>query len=83
MPDETRERLRRHLFEELIPLPRETWPGDDVDLFEVGMDSVRVMRLLAFIEEELAVRIPDEAIVPEKLGRVSGLLELLEAHRER
>ena len=83
MPSETRERLRKHLFEELIPLQREEWPDDDDDLFEVGMDSVRVMRLLVFIEEELDVRIPEDSIVPEGIGRVSALLELVEAHRQR
>lgn len=76
-----RDRLRKHLFGELIPLPAADWPEDQADLFEIGLDSVRIMRLLVFIEEELGVRIPEEAIDPERIARVGGLLTLIAEHR--
>jgi acyl carrier protein len=78
-----REKLRTHLFKELIPLPRREWPDDETNLFGLGLDSIRVMRLLAFIEDELGVRIPETSIVPENLGNVSALVQLIDASSQR
>ena len=75
------DRLREVLFTNLLPLPRENWPGDDANLFDLGLDSLRVMRLLVFIERDLGVNIPDAAITPDAVGSVGALLRLIDAHR--
>jgi acyl carrier protein len=78
-----REQLREGLFTTLIPLPPDRWPDDDANLFQIGLDSLRVMRLLVFIEQRLKVAIPDEEVTPESIGTVSALLRLIESHRGR
>jgi len=72
-----REKLRAYLFVELIPLPAGEWPADDENLFALGLDSIGTMRLVAFIEEELGVRLAEESIVPETLGSVGSLLRAM------
>ena len=79
---DVRERLRKHLFKELIALPEADWPDDDTDLFGLGLDSIRVIRLLVFIEEEFKVTIPDHAADPRSMATVSALLELIRARRK-
>jgi acyl carrier protein len=76
-----RTQLREGLFTTFIPLPPERWPDDDANLFQLGLDSLRVMRLLVFIEQRLGVTLPDEAITPESIGTVRALLALIESHR--
>jgi D-alanine--poly(phosphoribitol) ligase subunit 2 len=78
---ELRDRLREGLFATLLSLPRERWPDDDANLFDLGLDSLRVMRLLVFIEQELGVLLPDSEITPETIGSVRSLLQLIETHR--
>ena len=48
-----REQLRQYLFETLIPAERDAWPADDSDLFDLGLDSLRLMQLLVFVEKEI------------------------------
>ena len=74
-------RLREGLFTRLVPLPRDQWPDDDANLFDLGLDSLRVMRMLVFIEQDLGVVLPDSAITPETIGSACALISLIEAHR--
>jgi acyl carrier protein len=74
-------RLREGLFTRLLPMPRDQWPDDDANLFDAGLDSLRVIRLLVFIEQDLGVVLSDSAITPEAIGSVRALLSLIEAHR--
>jgi acyl carrier protein len=78
-----RDQLREGLFTTLLPLPPERWPDDDANLFQLGLDSMRVMRLLVFIEQKLKVVLPDEEVTPESIGTVGALLRLIESHRGR
>jgi acyl carrier protein len=76
-----REPLRQYLFGTLLPTAPPVWPDDDADLFRLGMDSMRVMQLLAFIEAHFGVYLPDEEISSERLQCVRTLLEWLERYR--
>lgn len=77
---ETRQQLRQHLFETLIPTPAGAWPADNVDLLELGLDSLRVMQLLVFIEERLGINLPDHEVTPERIGSVDALVEWIDSH---
>lgn len=73
-----REQLRKQLFDVLLPTPPAAWPGDDEDLFQLGFDSLRVTRLLAWIEKTWKIELPDEEITPERISSVSALTQLIE-----
>ena len=75
-----RDRLRAYLFGTLIPTPEASRPADDADLFAHGMDSLRLMQLLVWIEDKLDVRLPDHEVTPERIGTVSSLAEWVESH---
>lgn len=79
----TREVLRNHLFGNLIPTPQERWPGDEADLFDAGLDSLRVMQLLVFIEDRLGVMLPDHEVTPERIGTLKSLVEWTDSHRKK
>lgn len=73
-----RDVLRGYLFGTLIPTERNAWPSDDADLFEAGLDSLRVMQLLVFIEEKFGVHLPDHEVTPERIGSIESLSSWIE-----
>ena len=77
---ETRQQLRNHLFETLIPTPAGAWPADDADLLDLGLDSLRVMQLLVFVEERLGVNLPDDEVTPERISSVDALVDWIDEH---
>lgn len=77
----TRDQVRNYLFGTLIPIPRESWPADDADLFENGMDSLRLMQLLVFIEQEVGVHLPDQEVTHERMSTVQSVVEFINRHR--
>lgn len=49
--------------------------GDSVSLLESGiMDSLGVMELVAFIEAELGLSVPDADLIPQNLDSVDNLV---------
>ena len=65
--------LLRHLQENYLPQGRvlRIDPGDD--LFDSGiLDSAAVISVILFIEEEYAISIPDEDLLPENLASVDA-----------
>lgn len=77
----TRDQLRQYLFTSLIPMPPAQWPADDVDLLDRGLDSLRVMQLLVFVERELGVNLPDHELTPERIGNVAALSAWIDERR--
>ena len=77
----TRDKLRDYLFKSLIPTPAAQWPADDVDLLDRGLDSLRVMQLLVFIEREMGVNLPDHELTPERVGSVAALSAWIDERR--
>ncbi len=56
--------LRRFIAHELVPGFPEDQIGLDDPLFELILDSASVMALVAFMEQEFQLQIPDTDIVP-------------------
>ena len=79
---DTRERIKTYLFDTLIPTPAANRPSDDADLFAHGMDSLRLMQLLVFIEEKLGVNLPDHEVTPERVGSVSSIVEWVDSNKK-
>ncbi len=52
--------------------------GDNESLLERGIiDSTGVLELILYIEEEFAIKIEDEEIIPENLDSVSNIETLI------
>jgi len=77
----TRDPLRDYLFGTLMPMPPAAWPADDADLLDRGLDSLRIMQLLVFVERELGVVLPDHEVTPERVGSVASLVAWIDEHR--
>lgn len=78
---DTREQIRSYLFSTLIPTARDAWPPDDADLYASGMDSLRLMQLLVFIEDKIGVNLPDHELTPERTANVSSIVGWIAEHR--
>lgn len=78
-----REELRTYLFSNLIPMDNGAWPSDDADLFDAGMDSLRLMRLLVFAEEKWKMRLPDHEVTPERIESINALVAWFESHHNQ
>jgi len=78
-----REALRTYLFATLIPMDRSAWPSDDANLFDAGMDSLRLMQLLVFAEEKWKMKLPDHEVTPERVESINALVAWFECHHNR
>ena len=51
---------------------------DDTPLLQGGvLDSMGIMELVAFLEEELGVRVPDADLTEENLGSLDGIVRFV------
>ena len=80
---DVRDLLRRHLFETLMPKPKDAWPADGADLLDAGMDSLRLMQLLVFIEQRIGVNLPDHEVTPERVASIDSIVEWIGQHQRR
>jgi acyl carrier protein len=71
--DALRAQLTDYLYFGEAPSPI----APDEDLFELGLDSQGVTRLVAWIERELAVAIPPEEVTVERFGTLDALADLV------
>jgi acyl carrier protein len=78
-----RDQIREHLFGTLIPMPAEAWPDDEADLYAAGLDSLRLMQLLVFIEDKVGVNLPDHELTPERTASVRAIVQWIEEHQRR
>jgi acyl carrier protein len=51
--------------------------GSDANLFDLGMDSLSVVRLVVALEEELGVQIPAEDLSADLFHKLGDLTEFL------
>lgn len=53
--------------------------GPDEDLLELGIiDSLGLMKLISFMEEDFGIRIPDEEVIPENFQSLTSMARLVE-----
>lgn len=55
--------------------------GLDSDLFAAGLDSMTIMQLILFIEEEFAVTLPDSAITRATFSTARHIAEAIRKSR--
>lgn len=68
-----KKKIRDFILEELIFVSAPENFNDDDDLFEAGLDSMGIMRLVMFIETEFDITLPDNEIEPQNLRTVLSL----------
>ena len=66
-------KLRDFIFQELVFVENPEDFGDQNDLLEAGLDSMAIMRLIIFVENEFGVTLPDAEIEPDNLRTLSAL----------
>ncbi len=76
---ETAERVRDFLVEE------SSWQGarseltDDLPLIENRvLDSMRLLRMVAWLESEFGIAIEDQEVVPSNFGSIEGITRLVD-----
>lgn len=76
----TREVIARFIADEFLPDTEAKDIPDDLNLMDAGIvDSLGLLRIVAFLEEELRVVIEPEAMVPENLNSIQAILDLTQA----
>ena len=73
--------LKTFIFQELIFCDELDQFSYDDDLFDAGLDSMGIMRLLIFIEERFNVSLPDDELEPENLQTINKLLAWIQHHQ--
>jgi acyl carrier protein len=58
--------------------------GREVDLFEDGyVDSVGLTELLAFIEDEFGIEVPDDELASDEFTTIDGMAGILDRLADR
>jgi len=71
---ETLKRVRAYVEENLLYMRADFHLEDEVSLFEAGVvDSMGVMELISFLEEEFDLRVADREITEENLGSLRSI----------
>lgn len=77
-----KQKIRTFIFDELIFVPEPTKFTDDDDLLEAGLDSMGIMRLIMFIEEQFGVTLPDTEIDPDNVKSFNALEQWVLGHQK-
>ncbi len=76
-----RDRIRTFIHQR-FPVARERKLGDEDSLLESGaIDSLGILDVVSFFEDEFKVRLEDEELVPENFDTVAALARLVESKR--
>ena len=74
-------KLKDYIFKELVFTDDPASFGEDDDLLEAGLDSMGIMRLVLFVEEEFNVMLPDDELEPENLQTLNRLSNWIKRHQ--
>lgn len=74
-------KIKSYVFQELVFVDNPDTFGMDDDLFEAGLDSMGIMRLVLFIEEEFGVTLPDDELEPDNLQTLARLEKWIKKHQ--
>lgn len=75
----TQQRIRHFIFDK-FPLARKRQLAEDASLLETGIvDSIGILEIVTFVEEEFDVKVADEDLVPENFGTIAGIAAFIES----
>ena len=76
------QKLKSYIFQELVYFEDPEAFGEHDDLLEAGLDSMAIMRLILFIENEFSVVLPDDELAPENLQTLCRLEHWIKRHQK-
>ncbi len=76
-----KKKLRAFIFEELIFVAEPEKFSDEDDLLEAGLDSMGIMRLIMFIEDNYSITLPDTEIEPDNVQTFKALEQWILRHK--
>lgn len=75
--------IRDYISRELVSDPGLLPIQDDTSLLETGiLDSLSLLRLLVFLEDEFSVQIDDFDLVPENFTTVDIICAFIRSHQQ-
>lgn len=72
-----REEIREFIQNDLLLVDNSTINFDD-NLFEFGLDSLKMMRLINFLEDKFQLTIPYDKVNPTQLKNINEITNLIE-----
>ncbi|HIG64265.1 MAG TPA: acyl carrier protein [Methyloprofundus sp.] len=76
-----KKKLREFIFEELIFIADPEQFQDNDDLLKAGLDSMGIMRLIMFIEDNYGITLPDTEIEPDNVQNFNALEQWILKHK--
>jgi acyl carrier protein len=76
-----KDKIRAFIFQELLFVAEPEKFSDDDNLLEAGLDSMGIMRLIMFIEEQFGVTLPDAEIDPDNVQSINALEQWILRHK--
>ena len=76
-----KKKLREFIFDDLIFVADPEQFTDDDDLLEAGLDSMGIMRLIMFIEDNYQITLPDTEIEPDNVQSFNALEQWILKHK--
>lgn len=76
---DTASRVRAYLIENFLYMRRDSWLDEDERLLDSGiLDSMGVMELMSFLEDEFGVEVADAEITEQNLGSVRSIANYID-----
>jgi D-alanine--poly(phosphoribitol) ligase subunit 2 len=76
-----KEKIRNFIFQELIFVAEPDKFSNQDNLLDAGLDSMGIMRLIMFIEEQFGVTLPDAEIDPDNVHSINALEQWILRHK--
>lgn len=76
------QKLKSYIFQDLIFIDDPDVFTENDDLLQAGLDSMAIMRLVLFIENEFGVVLPDDELTPENMQTLSRLGNWIRQHQQ-
>ena len=77
-----RDRVREFMFEK-FPLAKSRSLDDSASLLDEGiLDSLGVLELVTFLQEELSVAVEDDDLVPENFASIDAIVQFVDSKGE-
>jgi acyl carrier protein len=77
-----RQQIREHIIEQLLHGEEPEGFDDDYNLIDAGiMDSLAIMNMVTYFEQQAGIEFGDEDIVPEHFNSIDALASFAEQKR--